>query len=85
MKRSYKMINYLIQRLIVVINNNPQRVTGEWNFITAFFITLCFNKNLKIKEEGIKSIGILVKNLLKTELGHELDMKKELDILGLYI
>lgn len=67
-KRYLKMLNYLTQRLLIIVGNNPSRAAHEWNFITAFLITLCFNKNLKIKEKGIEEVGRLVKIMLKSEL-----------------
>lgn len=62
------MIDYLAQRMIILVKNNPSKAIGEWNFITAFLLTLCYNKNLKIKEKGIEKIGGLVKIILKAEL-----------------
>ena len=67
-KRLFKMVDYLTQRIMIIVKNNPSKASAEWNFITAFFITLCFNKNLKIKEKGIEQIGSLVKIMLKAEL-----------------
>lgn len=78
------MIDFLLQKLIVVISNNLALAAQQWNFITGFLITLFINKNQKIKEEGIKCIGALVSRLLKSELGKEIDEKKEVDIMGLY-
>jgi hypothetical protein len=43
------MIEFLLQKLIVVISNNLALAAKEWNFITGFLITLCINKNPKIK------------------------------------
>lgn len=78
------MIDFLLQKLIVVISNNLAEAALQWNFITGFLITLFINKNLRIKEDGIKAIGALVSRLLKAELGKEIDEKKEADIMGLY-
>lgn len=60
------MIDYVIDKLLLVVRNNVEFAAVEWNFITAFFITLCSNRNLLIKERGIDEIGVLVSDLLKT-------------------
>lgn len=78
------MIDFLLFKLITVINNHLHFAAMQWNFITGFLITLCINKNTKIKQDGVKAIGALVTKLLKSQLGKELDDKKQRDILGLY-
>lgn len=62
--------------MITVIGNHLHFGALQWNFITGFLITLCMNKNVKIKEDGVKAIGALVSRLLKAELGQEIDDKK---------
>lgn len=61
------MIDYIIDKLLLVVCNNIAYAAAEWNFITAFFITLCSSKNNFIKKRGINEIGVLVNDILKSK------------------
>ena len=62
------MLDYLIERMIILIENNLIYASHEWGFITAFFMSLCFNKHLWIKQKGIEQIGKINKFMFISEL-----------------
>lgn len=47
------MIDYILKKIILVCINNLDFALLQWNFISAFFISLCFNKNQEIRNEAI--------------------------------
>lgn len=49
-KRYMKMIDYVLKKITLVSTNNLELALTQWNFISAFFIALCFNKNENIKK-----------------------------------
>lgn len=44
-QRYYKMIEYLFEKLNIVILQNREYLFGEWNFLTGFWMSFCSNKN----------------------------------------
>ena len=47
------MIDYVLKKICLVATNNLELTLNQWNFISAFLIALCFNKNQDIKKEAI--------------------------------
>lgn len=52
-KRYFKMVEYILKKIILVSSNTLEFALTEWNFISAFFISLCFNKSEDIKKDAI--------------------------------
>jgi hypothetical protein len=65
-ERYYKMISYLLEKLNIVILQNPQYIYGEWNFLTGFWMSFCSNKNSEIQLCTISYVGEIVHKLLET-------------------
>lgn len=83
-KRKLKMTEFLIDKMLLVLENKDSDAVSKWNFITAFFITLGVNRNAGIRELGIKAIGTFVRNTLKNECKSP-PAQKQTDIIALYL
>lgn len=67
------MVQFLIDKMLIVLKNHNEFVLDQWNSISAFFLTLCWNKNLWVREAGVRGIGVLVKNFMKGDGNVEVD------------
>lgn len=59
--------------MLIVMKNHYDFLLNQWDFITAFFITLFCNKNISIKEIGLKGIGIFVKIVMKGDMNRDME------------
>ena len=78
------MIDYILKKIILVSTNNLELALTQWNFISAFFIALCFNKSENIKKQAIEHIGRFVSEIFKNK-NENINSKKEQDIMSLYL
>ena len=51
------MITFVLQKLTLLVIKYNYYVSKEWDFITAFFITLCSNKNSEVQILGLTYAG----------------------------
>ena len=77
--RYLKMIDYLLGKLAIIMEQNIEYLENEWNFLTGFWISFCSNKSVEIKMKTIVHVGIVISAILKTS-----DMK-QVEILSTYV
>jgi hypothetical protein len=63
-QRYYKMIEYLLEKLNIVILQHKDYLFEEWNFLTGFWMSFCSNKNTDIQCKTIVYVGEVVQKLL---------------------
>ena len=45
LERMVKMIEYVFNKLAIILEENVKYIQNEWNFLTSFWISLCCNRN----------------------------------------
>lgn len=59
------MIDYILEKLNIVILQNKDCLFDEWNFLTGFWMSFCSNKNHDIQSKTILYVGEVVQKLLE--------------------
>ena len=68
-ERSLKMMEYILGKLLIILDQNATYISNEWNFLTGFWISLCCNKNQEVKQKTMNHIhSVILIMLKKTEL-----------------
>jgi len=59
------MIDYVLSKLTIILNQNSSYIIKEWDFLTGFWISFCSNKNIELKNKTMNHLFEAIRNILK--------------------
>lgn len=63
-ERNLKMIDYVLDKLKIVILQNEEYLSQQWDFLTGFWISFCSSKIIQVRVKTIAHIASITKALI---------------------